>query len=257
MEVFLDDLERLLMALSKKTGQPLDWHGFREMAEVVGGSISQRYLYETLFRRLQKDRAKGVVNANLHVYKLDVVAKYLGFENFKEFVRLGNVVMDPVLASSAGTYRCYLRRNTEQGVVLCSPVLMRMSGAVMEWLLRGPDQTYRGVVELRSQCLFVLMRAENGKEFHHVYRIGKRLKPAVMQGIFSGVSTGFEPIGGRVVLVRVDGEFEDVRNEALDIEVMKRSGKVEYARVARYLEAYEQNNLRIGPTMTFTLDDLG
>src|SRR5690606_32346735 len=99
------------------------------------------------------------------------------------------------------------------------------------------------------------MEAESGKRLHHIYRIGVREKPQVLQGIFSGVSTTFEPIGGRVVLLAVSEPFEKLEGKELTPAELEQGGTLG-ARLARYFESYDGNNLGINPVVSFGEDDL-
>lgn len=103
--------------------------------------------------------------------------------------------------------------------------------------------------------MFILMKSESGKQLHHVYKIGIREKPQVLQGIFSGVSTTFEPIGGRVVLVAAREPFVKLEGKELTPMELKKSGDLG-TRLARYFESYDGNNLRINPVVSFGENDL-
>jgi hypothetical protein len=89
-----------------------------------------------------------------------------------------------------------------------------------------------------------------------VYKIGQREKPQVLQGIFSGVSTGFDPIGGRVVLVRATEVYGEMTHDTLEVSrLLKSKDRVEVA-LAEYFEAYGDNNLQIKRVVTFGVEDL-
>jgi len=105
--------------------------------------------------------------------------------------------------------------------------------------------------------LFILMKSSSGKEFHHVYRIGKREEPALLRGMFTGVSTSFDVIGGRTVLIRQKENFSKLRIAQLDMSDLRKSESLEDRRLAEYFEVFEKNNLRIAGTPYFSLDDLG
>ncbi len=101
------------------------------------------------------------------------------------------------------------------------------------------------------------MQSDSRKEFHHVYRIGKRETPDVLRGMFSGVSTNFDPIAGRVVLIRQKEKFEELKIAQLDMSQLQTSDAVTDRRLAEYFQQFEDNNLRISGTPYFSIDDLG
>lgn len=252
---------KLLDELTKATKQSLDGTGFRKMAELIeekiGEDISDRFLRETLFEKLNENKKKGVVSVSFRPYKLDKIAEYLGYDNLHHFISRNESMSHPILSGCTGVYYCYIRRNTDKGVILVSPVIIFEKDGEIFFELRGPDRNYMGEVRFANNCLFILMKAKNGKQFHHVYQIGQREKPELLQGIFSGVSTSFDPIGGRVVLKRVKGKYESLSNSSTEVKQMKKSKSLEARRIAEYFEKYEENNLKIKRSITFGLDDLG
>jgi hypothetical protein len=70
------------------------------------------------------------------------------------------------------------------------------------------------------------------------------------------VSTVFEPIGGRTVLIRTEEDFTKLKNLELDIADMKRSQDKAQRLLAEYFRTYKDNNLKINAVTTFTVDDL-
>jgi len=100
------------------------------------------------------------------------------------------------------------------------------------------------------------MRASKGKEFHHVYKIGTREKPSLLKGVFSGVSTAFDPIGGRTVLIRSDEDFSKLKNAELAINEIAKSGSKTEKKLAMYFMNRSENNLSIGRVITFNENEL-
>ena len=78
-----------------------------------------------------------------------------------------------------------------------------------------------------------------------------------MRGMFTGVSTSFDVIGGRTVLIRQKENFSKLRIAQLDMSDLRKSESLEDRRLAEYFEVFEKNNLRIAGTPYFSLDDLG
>lgn len=253
-------LERILARLAAETNQVLDYSGFERISELVEEKvktpIGKRYLYD-LFRKVEDARKRKVKGITLQIFKIEKLAEFLGYRSFQDFISELENPVHPILKGFIGTYHCYLRRNTEEGVILCSPVEIFEDERRTYFSLKGPEQNYVGDVEFRGNCLFILMKAYNGKQFHHVYRIGQKQRPNVLQGIFSGVSTSFEPIGGRVLLIRTTEIFTTLKNSATGIDILRKSKSKELRRVSEYFSQYNKNNLALLKSMTFGLDDLG
>ena len=254
MEVEIRHLDILMDKLFEKTDLPVHVKAFRAMAEKINGEISQKYLYESIHLKKDKARKKKIKAVKLHDGKLDELAAFLGFRNFRKFIESIDKPLDPILIACTGTYYSYVRRNDDKAKIIRSPVVIKEENGKFWFELQGPIWKYKGELKLRNGCLFVLMEAENGeKMIHHVYKIGTRLKPNVLQGIFSGVSTSFDPIGGRTVLLRTD--TKGTNKEATATEFLK-SDIPEEKKIAKFLWEFSQNNLRINRTVTFQIDDL-
>ena len=252
-------LQQLMEMLARKTKQRIDGKGFAAMQVAIGHGITKKYLHESIQLKIEEALESGTEKISLSQPKLDILAEFLGEKSFRALrQQIDNNQRNPVLTNCRGNYYCYVRRNDDTAVVMRSPVTIADKEHAIWFELKGPSYVYTGEVALKHGCLFILMRAEKGeKEIHHVYRIGTREQPPVLQGMFSGVSTAFEPICGRTVLIRTEEEFATLTNAALEIADMKRSQNKEQRRLAEYFLSYEANNLKINPVTTFTIDDLG
>lgn len=255
--VNIEYIDLLLEKLSRKSGHSRDRYGFGKMSEEIGSSvITQKYLYENLDGRLQKLKREGKKQVSLTPNRLDELAQYLGLQGFGEFVKRLENPIDPVLASCVGSYYSYVRRSAKEGVVYQSPVVIREENNEIQLTLKGPAMTYGGKLMLRHGCLFCLMESKEGKAFHHIYKIGQRHQPHVLLGVFSGVSTAYHPIGGRVVLIRKDEKFEHLHNEELPIQALRASSNAIHQKLAHYFESFEKNNIKVNTPITFGLDEL-
>jgi len=260
MKVQTNHIEILLETLSIKTRQGLDFTGFEAMSDLIverlGEKIRGKYLYENLYRVKEKAKRSRDELMNVQPAKLDIIAKFLGFRNYRGFVAAIDSPIHKVLSELRGNYYCYVRRNDKQGVILRSPVQIVDEMGTIQMTLKGPKWSFKGEMQLEKGCLFVLLKSDGGKVIHHVYKIGTREKPGVLQGIFSGVSTAFDPIGGRVVLIRMEGNYHDLRNEELKVSDLKKANSHESKSLATFFATYEDNNLSLGKITTFSLDDL-
>ncbi|MBI3220814.1 MAG: hypothetical protein HYZ44_14965 [Bacteroidetes bacterium] len=255
MDVKTKHIEFLLEALSEKTGQPFDKTGFAEMTEQIG-SIGERYLYENLHLAKKNAMAEGQAVLNLQQAKLDLIAKFLGYKNYRLFAEHLDNPVDKVLLGLIGTYYSYVRKNEKVGTLFRSPVSITNDQGKISMNLKGPKWNFKGEVVLKNGCLFILLKSDGGKMIHHVYKIGVRESPNLLQGIFSGVSTAFDPIGGRAILVRSESEWTALTNAELRVADLKKSRKILNQRLAAYFSSYEKNNLSINKIVSFSVEDL-
>lgn len=255
MEAKISHLDILLDQLSAKTKQPLDPRGFEEMSETIG-NISSKYLYENLYRKKENAKKKKIETINVQPSKLDRIAQFIGFNNYRVFTEALDKPISKILIELTGNYYSYVRRNDDQGVILRSPVKIVENDGEIWMELKGGRWDFEGRVELENGCLFVLLKSSGGKMIHHVYKIGRREKPKLLQGIFSGVSTAFDPIGGRVVLIRMDEAYDELEKKELKISDLKKSKSADSKSLAKFFATYQDNNLRIGKVTTFSIDDL-
>jgi hypothetical protein len=254
MKVKAYTIRKILDRISEKTGFTQDFTGFKEMTDEIGLK-NPDYLYKKMHSPIQNTRDKDEIG--LGRLQLNIISEYLGFNSFYELEGNINTKINPQLSGVIGSYYCYVRSNLEkQGVVFRSPVRIFEKGRAIHFELKGPSNTFKGEISLRSGCLFVLMTSKEGKAFHHVYKIGNRPDPRVLQGTFSGVSTAFDPIGGRTVLIRQQENFSDLSNRRSDISVLKKSNQLEERLLASYFREYTNNNVGPNKSTGFNLDDL-
>jgi len=136
-------------------------------------------------------------------------------------------------------------------------VRMWIEGNQLRFELKGPRLFYHAILELRHGCLFIPMKSEEGKAFYHVYKMGTRKHPHVLQGTFSGVSTAFDPIGGRTVLIRADSLYSELTNDSLDVVKLEKSEALAERRLSVYFRDYANNNVSPNKSYSFDLSDLG
>lgn len=253
MKIKVLHLHRLLAALSEKTREPLDRAGLRNMAAEIGG-ISEDYLYKKIFyeiRDLDQHHELSLRDA-----QLNSVARFLGFKNILALVAAFENPLDEQLQSLVGNYYIYVRQNSSKGLVFQSPVEIKQAEGNFVLRLKGPSWTYEGNMSIKHGCLFVLLVSPEFKSFYHIYKIGTRREPKVIQGIFSGVSTAFDPIGGRSVLIKVREPFSTLKNQAFSAAELMNAGFPEGKILASYFRDYSKNNLSINKVVSFGIEDL-
>lgn len=183
MKAKTSHIELLLEMLSKKTNQPLDLTGFGEMSGMMDSEISQKYLYENLYRKKEIAKKNSLDTISVQPSKLDLIAKYLKYDSYRLLSQQWETPLNKILLSCLGNYYNYVRRNSEAGAIYCSPVKIEEVDGKVWFELKGPRWNYKGELSMENGCLFVLMKAEGGKSIHHVYRIGTRENPNVLQGM--------------------------------------------------------------------------
>jgi hypothetical protein len=253
MKIKVRHLERLLFMLSEKTTEPLDRAGLRNMAVEVGG-IGEDYLYKKIFYEI-RDREKED-ELSLRDAQLNSVARFLGYRNIVSLISGFESVVDEQLKSLVGNYYIFVRQNSKKGMVFQSPVEIKESEQKFILRLKGPSWTYEGELKIKHGCLFVLLVSPEDKSFYHIYKIGTRRDPKVIQGIFSGVSTAFDPIGGRSVLLKKSEPFGALRNQAHAVDELAQSALPENKILAQYFREYSRNNLSINKVISFAIEDL-
>lgn len=244
----------LLEALADKAGVELEWYGLGVISDMMEG-VSQRYLYESLWQKVRHS-TEGVLK--LAPGKIEGLAHFLGYESVADFIKAKENPLPSSLSSLEGVYYSYVRKNSHtQAEVLRSPVRIMRRHEKMIWQLNGPKWRYEGELIHTDGCVFCAMHAPVvHKTFYHVYKIGKSEAPEVLMGVFSGVSSAGDPIGGRCVLVRQSVAFDTLNNGQTDIEVLRHSSDGVQQKLAVFFEKYEDNNLRINPPVGFDIDDL-
>lgn len=253
MKIKVRHLHRLLFLLSEKSREPLDRTGLRNMAMEIGG-IGEDYLYKKIFYEIRN--LHGDDELSLRDAQLNSIAQYLGHKNIVSLVAGFDVPVDDQLKSLVGSYYLYLRQNSNKGVIFQSPAEVNESGQKFVLRLKGPTWTYEGELRIIHGCLFALLMSPELKSFYHIYKIGTRRSPEVVQGIFSGVSTAFDPIGGRAVLLKAQEPFNSLQNQAFTLQELRASGNPVHRTLAVYFAEYSRNNLSINKVISFNLEDL-
>lgn len=259
MKIKVKYLRRLLDALISKYDETFEKKALERIAQKIKGiggegDTGDQYLYKKIAQPITGMGPEEQLG--LRESKLMALVADLGYDNVKAFINEMDNPYSSQLKSCTGVYYTYLRKNTKEGILLRSPVRIFAKNSKVWMELVGKRLNYLGEMKLQNGYLSVLLQNKNGKQFYHGYKIGAMEQPQVLQGIFSGVTSAFDPIGGRVVLVRVDGkEFNELKIGELKISTMKRSDDIGEVAVAEYLEDV-RNNLSINKTTSFGFGDL-
>ena len=253
-KVRVDILDKVLNAISKKTGLMPSMKNLNAISEQIPG-VSDNYLYKKIYSQISKKKKNEYVG--LRSDQLNHVALFLGYEDFGSLSSALEHKDDPQNLSLVGNYYSYGRRNAEKLTVLRSPARIWKGRDGTFWFeLKGHSQVFTGEIKKRHGCLFILIESKGGKAFFHVYKIGERISPTVLQGTFSGVSTAFDPIGGRVVLIRAETPYASLVNASLDESALKKSRIPGEKQLKVYFEGYLNNNLSPNRASAFDIADL-
>ena len=244
---------QLIEAIAEAAREDLSFKGFQEMELKVGGSVGEKYLYKK-YNEVEK-KPDGMIS--IQSSKLDDILQFLGFADLESFQYAIENPIHELLGSCAGNWLSYVRQNSHNGILYVSPVRIYREQGKMLYELSGPHQGYLGELKLQNEVLYALFEGSTGKQFHHVYKLGSRHSPNVLQGTFSGASTSGEPIAGRTVLIRQKAAFEELKGERLKIKDLLSSESEDLQRLGQYFESFEKNNLRIERVDSYEVDDLG
>lgn len=252
MKVKVKYLHMLLDAVCEKSGKSKTHFGLKEAALLIG--LGESYLYKNIFDKIKNlgdDETIGI-----GPYQLSLILKFIEYLNLQSFIEYCERPIEPILVQAVGSYYSYVRENSDQGNILRSPVRIYIEDRSVHFELRGPMLTYNGKVTYVNGCLFITMASFSGKSFHHVYKIGLRERPEVLCGAFTGVSTAFDPIGGRVVLERCERGYEHLTPQRLKIRQIKKRTRKTLKFLGVYFNDRVKNNLIIPKPVTFTHEDL-
>lgn len=237
----------------------LELKGFEKLSELINEEVGRieinpRYLYENMYSQSRKALEAGEEMIGLRMAFLDEVANFLAYENFNAFVQFALHPPDPALLTCVGSWSSYARANSGKADILLAPVKIFQEEGAFYIEMKGFKRNFWGRLVKRGGCLFATLVSEQNKEIHFVFKIGVAIEPALLQGVFSGVSTSGDPIAGREVLMREAGSSF----EAAKARVIKMNTPQEEIdpRIIQYFSKYEGNCIRSGRSSSFELDDL-
>ncbi len=263
MKFLVIDIKALLQEAAERACLSLDYSNFSALSEFINDSrkngdihIKEDYLYKNIYRKLILYEKQQIDFISLNSSFVNQISKRLGYKSFDHFTDLKSKPIHPILLSCVGSWFSYLRRNTEKKELLRSPVSIYIEDHDVKISLSGPINEFKGTVSLSGGCIFCLFKSKNGKEFHHVYKIGIRKNPQLLQGIFSGASSGGEPIGGRVLLIRNKEEENGKSIKKILLDQRTADNDPLMKSLLNYFTSLKKNNLRIDRAETFDLDDI-
>lgn len=262
-----EDIKKLLDLIEKKTGygatysdSPLAkaeldklYYALNPERKEIG--FADLYLYRYLYKPIYLHDKKTV---SVHSSVINEIAKALGYENYKHFLRVSNLSDNRVLKAAMGIWYSYVRCNSGQEYILRSPVRIFEERKEVRMELKGPVRYFKGQVHVTAECFHCHLRSSMNKNIYLVFKAGFAERPEVLQGVFSGLSTAGDPIGGREILIRQppETEFADLTNARVPIGELTQSKDREEQLIGKYFFNKDTNILKGGRASTFGFDDL-
>jgi hypothetical protein len=265
MECRVEDLKKLLDKIQEVTRMKvsrtnyLDVHQYlnKKHKELFGTNLpfGNEYIYRSI--RVRVNTAK-LEDATFEVIEknLDAISKVCGYETFLDFILSTQKTIAPVLAACAGTWYSYVRCNSGKEYILRAPVLIYEEKKIMYMKLQGPNRIYTGELSAEGDSLFCLLKSDQVKRIHMVLKTGLVLSPKVLQGVFTGLSAGGDPIAGREILIKQENAFKDLRPDRIQLRKWLDSASEEEHAVAEYFSRDENTIVKAGQSSSFDLDDL-
>jgi hypothetical protein len=259
------DLLRLLNEIAQEAGKTLVYANFPALHAFVEDQyrekckvsipFSAEYLYRNIYVPIKGKKEDEEV-LNLNAKNLDAIAQALGYKGYGDFLNMKHPTLTPALSNCAGAWYSYVRCNSGQPYVLRAPVRIFQEHKEMRVELKGPNRLFKGVFKSADQCLYCLLESGTTKNIYLILKTGFVDRIEVMQGVFSALSSGGDPIAGREILIRQGVSFNKLETKRISINEMLQSEKVEEIAVANYFKDKKMNIIKAGRSSTFELSDL-
>lgn len=260
MSVNPKDVLRLLEQLAENTNESLDYTGLGIMSmkveEKMDAEMPHRYLYENLYKASKSRIDEGKTTFRPNLPRLDIIAKFLGFKNFNDFILNDQQTLVPQLKACLGIWYAYVRSSSELDEVLRSPVTIAIENGKCILTEYGPFRTFKG--EVFHQGGFISIHAKSpDKSYFFCYKVGLATQPKVLQGTFAGFSSGGSPVAGRKILVREEVlQFKEMTNQKVTFKELEIQPELLDSRIATYFRDYCNNYAKVKYVGGFGLDDL-
>lgn len=265
-------VKKLFVHLAETANENLNHAGFLAMSEFIKAKVresdvSQEYLYKTFNsieisikdnierKRNHKSKSKPYLEKMVRtsIYKLDFIAKAAGFKSFTDFKNKKDSPPDGILTSCCGNWWYIIRSYTGEYIVKApARIFLGETDGKIKMELQGRELYYRGSVELRAGNVFCILDSGKEKLLYLVSKIGTCKTATLMQGVFCTISTATEPVGGRHLLIKENGEeFNKMKWDKLSLRNAPLDKRIIY-----YFKKLDNNCTQIGRTNTFDLSDI-
>lgn len=283
MQITYKELEDVLIKICKKANITRSKSGLDTLASIINHSINRVAFGDSFFYKFNyniSNEIKKDANAICNIRKgnLESMIQYLtdGALNYHEYINREEVSLSPVLESLEDYWYSYVRCNSGLPLIYKSPVrIYKKSDNMVINLRGGSGKIFSGEIDLVSQNVIALIKREDrSKNINLVFRVGNAVKPDLLQGVYSGISSNGDPICGKELLVRVStikkvnelnldagSYFSQLENRELKISDDLNADLFEESReqlelLFSYFGVYGECIIKIKDYVKFSWDDL-
>ena len=256
MAVQIRSVNNLLRMVSQKTKQSMDYTGWgiasMHINKFLGKEIiTQRYLHENLFLRCLKDQPEA--HAKISLEKLDLIASFLGYEDFFDFENNQYPMLKKEEKSLIGNWYSITRCNTSKTHLLISPLEVKGKNGSLHFSLKGKTRVFSGLAALRTGVLSVTLQ-EDDKIIYWILKTGIFIEPKLIQGVFASISSAGDPICGRKIIMKTEIHYSKMKNYRLSFENAKELDWISN-KIVQYFENHQNGYVKVLDSASFNLDD--
>lgn len=215
--------------------------------------VSGKYLYEKYGEALRAIEMKEKhIKCRLSI--LNTIAKATNFDSYTSFLQQFTFIQSSAHARFVGNWWSYARANAIPALLKAPVKISSDAHGILQMKMKGGQNNFKGIVEIRANNLFCQLDAGNEKMFQIILKTGALERIQVMQGVFSGISSGFEPIAGREVFIKEEElDFENMIWRSFPLNAKTHEL---HKHVLNYFKTYKGNCIRGGRSSTFSIEDL-
>lgn len=255
------EIKELLKRVASATGTRLEFAYFPIMYDKIQDAMgrlpfSDEYLYKRIYLAV-KD-AKDDAEIKLNTGRIETIANFLGYDSYDAFAKEINTTPDPILHNCIGTWCSYVRSASGSAEVIASPVRIYAEKHKVFMTLKTSSTVFTGELRYKGNTLYCLLESGASRNIYFVFKVGFAYQPRVLQGIFSGLDDGGDPVAGREVLIRQEEmEFGKEPTKKMRITTLMRDAQNEELKaIAAYFKDRHANLLKAGKTKMFDINDL-
>lgn len=250
------DFKRLIDAICSQLNTQATRQGFMkieeyciEHAEKLGLGVRHEYIYD---RYRSKSDAQSARPDHLNA-----LARILGFNTYEDFVagkHPSTTKQATPFEIIGGKWTSIVRCNSGKEQLIISPVEFKMEKTKLVMSLQGGENAFTGEVFLKGYCLEVTLKSGGVKNIHLIFKLGNLKSIEVLQGVYSGISSGNAPICGVELLVRLPkNETAQTTHQRIDFDEYSNRGHNETL-VVNYFK--NKAPYKIDKVSSFGWDDL-
>lgn len=190
-------------------------------------------------------------------HRAEIIAKLIGFDSFDAFKNQFFTPISNQLKELCGIYYSVVRHNSEP-VLLCSKVEIKLEDGKLTCAVYSLNRIFTGeIIELGDNIYIHLISDDKRKAIQWIYKIGASLSPKMLKGVYAGISSGNDPIAGRVILVRWQDDKPFPFEKGLQVDASGRD-KPDFVwdEVISYFSDYSKNVIKIVGVSSFGRSDL-